>query len=180
MNRLTKADLYRYGRLEGISGFIKGMFDPGFRYTYFLRKTMRYKLFSVRGLFFRILKRLFTYRGYNISNDAQIGEGLYLYHRGTIYIGPLKIGKNCNIGHNVTIGRAWKNGKIVRPTLGDRVWIGTGAVIVGELTIGSNVLIAPNSYVISNVPDNSLVFGNPSRIMLKENPTEFYIDDILP
>jgi len=179
MNRTTKADLYRYGRLEGFTGFIKGWYDPGFRYTYLLRKTMRYKLFSVRGIFFRILKRMLTYRGFNISNLAQIGEGFYLYHRGTVYIGPLKIGNNCNVGHNVTIGRAIKNGEIVRPVIGDRVWIGTGAVIVGGITIGSDVLIAPNSFVNFSVPDNSLVFGNPGKIYKKDNPTHNYINDIL-
>lgn len=179
MNRTTRADLYRFGRLQGVKGFIKGWFDPGFRYTYLLRKTMKYRLKSVRGIIFRILKRLLTYRGYNISSGAQIGEGFYLYHRGTVFIGPLKIGKNCNVGHNVTIGRAWKNGEIVRPRIGDKVWIGTGAVIVGGISIGSNVLIAPNAYINFNVPDNSIVLGNPGRIFKKDNPTKFYIDDIL-
>lgn len=119
MNRVTKADLYRYGRLTGTKGFIKGLFDPGFRYTFLMRKSMSHKLLSVRGLFYRILKRLFTYRGYQVSNDAQIGEGFYLYHRGTVIIGPLKIGKNCTVSHNTTIGRAWKDGKIARPTIGE-------------------------------------------------------------
>lgn len=55
------------------------------------------------------------------------------------------------------------------------VWIGTGSVIVGNVKIGSNVLIAPNSFVNMNVPNNSLVIGNPAKIISKENPTDGYI-----
>jgi serine O-acetyltransferase len=175
MNKTTKADLYRYDGLTGFLGFLRGLTDNGFRYTYFLRKTMRYKLFSVRGIFFRVLKRLLTYRGYHISNEAQIGDGFSLYHRGTVYIGPIKIGKNCTISHNVTIGRSLKGGQIGRPTISDNVWIGTGAVVVGKINIGKDVLIAPNAFVNFDVPDHSIVIGNPGKIIKKENPTRYYI-----
>lgn len=176
MNRITRADLYRYGGLKGIKGFLRGWFIPGFRYTYLLRKTMPYKLNSVSGILFRILKRILTYRGYNISNEARIGEGFYLYHLGIVIIGPVRIGKNCTVGHSVTIGRSYRKGKIGRPTIEDNVWIGSGAVIVGEINIGNNVLIAPNSFVNFDVPDNSLVIGNPGEIKRKENPTKYYIE----
>lgn len=136
---------------------------------------MRYKLFSVRGIFFRVLKRLFTYRGYHISNEAQIGDGFSLYHRGTVYIGPITIGKNCTVSHNVTIGRTLKGGQIGRPTISDNVWIGTGAVVVGKINIGKDVMIAPNSFVNFDVPDHSIVIGNPGKIISKENPTKYYI-----
>ena len=63
--------------------------------------------------------------------------------------------------------------------IGDKVWIGTGAVIVGRIDIISNVLIAPNSFVNFDVPDNSLVIGNPARIIQRENATEGYINSIL-
>lgn len=179
MNKTIKADLYRYGKLTGIWGFMRGFFDPGFRYTYFLRKSMSYRPWSVRGLFFRVLKRLLTYKGYHISNDAQIGEGFYLYHRGTVFIGPVKIGRNCCVSHNVTIGRAYKNGQIGRPTIGDNVWIGPGAVIVGKITIGNNVFIAPNSVVNTDVPDNAMVAGFPARYIIKEDPIKDWVIDII-
>ncbi len=178
MNRVTKTDLYRYDGLKGAKGFIKGWFDPGFRYTYLLRKVMAHKLFSVRGFFFRVIKRLFTYRGYHISNEAKIGEGFSLYHRGTVYIGPVTIGRYCTVSHNVTIGRSLTEGIIGRPTLGDYVWIGQGAVVVGKINIGNNVFIAPNSVVNFDVPDNSMVSGYPARFVRKENPTKYWIDNI--
>lgn len=179
MDRIIRADLYRYDGLEGNMGLIKGLSDSGFRYTYFMRKIMSHKAVSLAGLFFRIMKRLFTYRGYHISNEAVIGPGFSLYHRGTVYIGPIKIGKNCTVSHNVVIGRSLKKGIIGRPTLGDNVWIGTGAVVVGPIDIGNDVLIAPNAFVNFDIPDHSLVIGNPGKIIPKENPTKHYITNTL-
>ncbi|WP_425440669.1 hypothetical protein [Pontibacter mucosus] len=63
--------------------------------------------------------------------------------------------------------------------MGDNVWIGTGSVIVGNVRIGSNVLIAPNAFVNVDVPDNSLVVGNPCKILEKEAPCEGYINSTL-
>jgi len=179
MDRTIKADLYRFEGLKGFTGLIKGLSDSGFRYTFFLRKVMHHKTSSIPGLFYRIMKRLFTYRGYHISNDAQIGPGFHLYHRGTVYIGPITIGKNCTVSHNVVVGRSLKKGIIGRPTLGDNVWIGTGAVVVGPISVGNDVLIAPNAFVNTDVPDHSLVIGNPGKIIPKENPTKHYITHTL-
>lgn len=48
-------------------------------------------------------------------------------------------------------------------------------MIVGKITIGSNTLIAPNSYVNFDVPDNSIVLGNPAKIINNDNATKDYI-----
>ena len=181
MDRIIKADLYRYGGLKGWKGLLKAfLFIPGFRYTYYLRKRTKYKKYSIRGIFFRLLKKRCSFKyGYQIRS-TQIGEGFYLTdHRGYIVIGEAKIGRNCNVAHAVTIGRTYKNGKTVFPTIGDRVWFGTGSVVVGDIRIGTDVLIAPNAYVNFDVPDNSLVIGNPGKIIRKDNPTKNYIRYIL-
>jgi len=179
MDRITKADLYRYDKLSGTKGFIKGWFIPGFRYTYLLRKVSSHKKWTLKGGWYRLIMRVFAYREYQINPEAQIGEGFQLYHRGTVVVGPVNIGKNCSISHNVTIGRSYKGGQIGRPSIGACVWIGTGAVIVGKIEIGNNVLIAPNSFVNFDVPDNSIVIGSPGKIIRKENPTGNYIANIL-
>ncbi len=181
-NNLVKADLFRHGGLTGVKGFIKGWGYPGFRFVFLLRMTAKYSKYSLRGIFFRLLKRRARIKyGYDINSGAQIGEGLYLSsHPGHIIIGPIKIGKNCNINQSVTIGRSFRGGKIGRPTIDDYVWIGTGAVIVGNIHIGKNVLIAPNSFVNIDVPDNSLVIGNPAKVFPKDNPTKYYINNVLP
>lgn len=178
---IIKSDLYRHKALHGTKGLLVGWFLPGFRYTLIFRLITLKKKRTPLWWILRILKRRYRFRyGFEIDLGAKIGEGFYLSdHCGPVVIGPVTIGKNCNIAHNVTIGRSFKNGEIVRPTLGDKVWIGTGSVLVGNIKIGSNVLIAPNSYVNIDVPDNSLVMGNPAKVVHRENPTKFYINRIL-
>ena len=74
-----------------------------------------------------------------------------------IFIPPIKIGKNCSVQTGVVIGYGVRS-------LGDGVVIGAGAKLVNPITIGNNVLIAPNSLVTTNVPDNMTVAGVPARI----------------
>lgn len=62
------------------------------------------------------------------------------------------------------------------PVIGNEVWIGINAAIVGNVTIGDDVLIAPNSYVNCDVPSHSIVFGNPCITKHRENATEGYIN----
>lgn len=181
MNEIVKADLFRHDGFKGTKGFIRGWFRPGFRYTYILRMTMQHGKYSLRGIFFRLLKYRYRHKyHFEISSEASIGEGFFLTpHIGPVVIGPVKIGKNCNISHSVTIGRAYRKGRAGRPTIGDYVWIGAGSVLVGEISIGSNVLIAPNSFVNFDVPGNSLVIGNPGKIISRENATAQYIHNVL-
>lgn len=181
MNDIIKADLYRYGGLTGIKGFFKAWFLPGFRYMFVFRMASLSGRYSLRGILFKLLKRHYRFKyGFEIHNEARIGEGFYLTtHCGPVIIGPVKIGKNCNISHSVTIGRTYTNGEEGRPTLDDYVWIGAGSVLVGKISIGKNVLIAPNSYVNFSVPDNSLVMGNPGKIVSQDYSTASYIKNIL-
>lgn len=61
------------------------------------------------------------------------------------------------------------------PVICDEVWIGANSVIVGKIKIGKNVLIAPNAYVNFDVPENSIVIGNPGVIHHTEEATKGYI-----
>lgn len=85
------------------------------------------------------------------------------------------IGKNCNIHKGVTIGQENRGSRQGTPTIGNDVWIGINASIVGNINIGDNVLIAPNTYVNKDIPSNSIVFGNPCQIKFRANATENYI-----
>ncbi len=180
--RLIKTDLYRHDGLSGFSGFCKGLLKPGFRYSVLLRLMKVHKTSSPLFFLFRVMKRRYRFSfGFEINHDADIGEGFLLSdHCGPVVIGPIKIGKQCSIAHNVTIGRAYEKGEIGRPSLGDRVWVGAGAVLVGKIDIGSDVLIAPNAFVNFDVPDNSLVIGNPGKIIPSMNPSRDYIDFVPP
>lgn len=60
--------------------------------------------------------------------------------------------------------------------MGDCVWIGINSTVVGKVTIGDNVLIAPNTFVNFDVPSNSIVIGNPAKIISDTNAADGYIN----
>jgi serine O-acetyltransferase len=95
--------------------------------------------------------------GVHISSKARIGPGFVVHTVYGIFIPPVKIGKNCSVQTGVVIGYGVR-------CIGDDVVIGAGAKLVNPITIGNNVLIAPNSLVTTNVPDNMTVAGVPARI----------------
>lgn len=86
------------------------------------------------------------------------------------------LGNNINIHRGVLIGQTNRGGRRGAPVIGNEVWIGINAAIVGNITIGDDVLVAPNSYVNCDVPSHSIVFGNPCIIKHRENATEGYIN----
>lgn len=109
-------------------------------------------------------------------------------YRGGIYIGHAynitincraKIGRNCNIHKGVVIGQVNRGPRKGYPTIGDRVWIGINSAIVGNVTIGDDVLIAPNSFVNIDIPSHSVVFGNPCVIKHRDWATEGYVNNIV-
>ena len=110
--------------------------------------------------------------------DTQIGPGLCIGHPYGITINPnIVFGKNCNIHKGATIGQENRGSRKGVPTIGDCVYIGINSTIVGKIHIGNDVLIAPNSYVNCDVPDHSIVLGNPCRIIHRDNATEGYINN---
>lgn len=127
------------------------------------------------------MHRIYMYKyGFQIPVGTKIGKGFYIGHFGTLVInGKAEIGDNCNVAHNVTIGQENRGKRKGFPVIGNKVWIGTGSVIVGKIKIGNNVLIAPNSYVNTDVPSNLIAIGNPLKIVKKDNAIEGYIEHIL-
>lgn len=170
-----KSDLSRYG-YSGTKGFIKAFFIPGFRYTLLIRLIQNGNILNpIYKFFWRFYSRWY---GIQIQYNTMIGEGFYIGHFGNIIInGDTKIGKNCNIAQGVTIGKTNRGVMKGAPKIGNEVWIGANAVIVGNIIIGNNVLIAPNSFVNFNVPDNSIVFGNPAIVKSSLKATENYINN---
>jgi serine O-acetyltransferase len=98
---------------------------------------------------------------------AKIGSGLYLPHLGTIVIGSgTTVGRNCTIAHNVTIGHAGGRTRTGgNPVIGDRVYIGPGAIVIGPITIGNDALIGAGAVVVKSIPPAGVAVGNPARLL---------------
>ena len=110
-----------------------------------------------------------------ISPLTKMG-GIYLGHAYVITINPKAItGNNCNIHKGGTIGQESRGKRKGTPIIGNRVWIGVGAVIIGNINIGDDVMIAPNSFVNIDIPSHSIVFGNPCIIKPRNPATQDYI-----
>ncbi len=176
MNSVFKKDLYRYYGDYG-EPFLKRVFRPlEIKYIRIFRKANSCKFLPLKAFYTLRLLHLSNRCHIQIPARTCIGEGLYIGHTGRVIIHPdAKLGKNINIGTGVTIGMENRGRRKGAPEISDNCWIGTNAVIVGNVKVGSDVLIAPLSYVNFDVPDHSIVIGNPGRIIPKENATEDYI-----
>lgn len=157
---------------------LKKCFSPNLHFIYIFRNCQKHYQKPFLGAFWKLVLRHYQIKyGFQIYPETEIGEGLYLGHWGALVINPkAKIGKNCNIAQGVTIGQSNRGKNAGFPTIGNEVWIGANAVIVGNITISDNVLIALNAYVNTDVPPNSVVMGNPAQIIPNENATENYIN----
>lgn len=90
---------------------------------------------------------------------------------GIVIAAGARIGRNCSISHQVTIGRS-RNGA---PVIGDNVYIGPGAKIFGDIKIGNNVRIGANCPVFFDVPDNATVVLPHPRIIERNEPKDYYV-----
>ncbi len=106
--------------------------------------------------------------GIEINSGAHIGAGLMIPHDGNIVIGPVRVGRNCTISHGVTLGQGLLGDGPAHddtPVLGDRVWVGPGAVIAGPINVGSDAAVGANSVLLRDVPPRGVVLGVPSRLV---------------
>ena len=184
MRLYNKEDLFRYegDRCNSLKTQLRYLlFTPGFQYSYCLRHAQHAKNGITRFWWRFILRRTMFRTGIQIPAGTQIGPGLKIGHFGTIVINPsVRIGRNFNISQGCLIGNAQGKKKGV-PKIGNNVVMSANSVIIGGVTIGNDVLLAPGSFVNFDVPDNSIVIGNPGKIILRDSsPTQKYIVYPLP
>ena len=110
----------------------------------------------------KILRHVGIKYGFDIPPQTKIGGGFSISHYGMVIINPQTvIGENCHITGGVIIGK--KHGK--SPCIGDNVSIGANATIIGGVKIGNNSVIGAGAVVVSDVPDNAVVAGNPAKVI---------------
>lgn len=97
-----------------------------------------------------------------------IGPGFKIAHivGGGVIINCKSIGSGCSVNAGVIIGNNGGQDKIA--TIGNNVSISIGAKVIGNVKIGNNVVVAPNSVVIKDVPDNCVVSGVPAKVIKKD------------
>ena len=110
--------------------------------------------------------------GIEIHPGAQIGPGFFIDHGMGIVIGETAVvGEDCSLYHGVTLGGTkFERGKKRHPTLEDRVVVGAGTKILGNIVIGSDSRIGANAVVVKPVPANSVVVGVPGQVVRRSQP----------
>ena len=172
---LVLSDLYRISDDLGTGALVRHLVrGSAFKYTFWMRTSRFTRSHPLcRHTIYHIARAMlthYTYKfGISIPFETSIGSGFYIGHFGGIVVNENSvIGKNCNISHGVTLGESNRGEKKGCPVLGDNVYIGPGAKIVGHVRIGNDVAIGANCVVTHDVPDHSVVVGIPGRVISQD------------
>ena len=104
--------------------------------------------------------------GIEIHPGAKIGKGFFIDHGNGVVIGETaEIGNNVLLFHQVTLGGISQSSGKRHPTIGNNVTIGTGAKILGAITIDDNTQIGAGTIITKDIPSYSVVVGNPGKII---------------
>ena len=197
MNRLRHSDFYKFNKKEYEKRIAKDeIFNARFRNGGITLSRMEkksiewrtveiYRKFQVNKgnlwgyIYEKKLNRLGEKTGIEFLGNTNIGDCLLIGHWGKIVInGNAKFGNEIMLTHGVTIGRDIRGKHKGYPTFGNRVCVRTNSTIVGNIIIGDDVLIAPNTFVNFDVPSHSIVIGNPAKIIPRYNATEGHLPDM--
>ncbi len=164
-----KADIKRYTQLKKS---IYTLFEQGlwaiavYRFGREVRKARLPVISFLLKIFaFLLFKLTEIFTGISLPASAQIGKGFYVGHFGGIILhSDVQMGENCSIGPGVLIGTRGGGRKGV-PIIGNNVYIGVGAKILGGIKIGNSVKVGANAVVLEDVPDDATVAGVPAKIV---------------
>lgn len=172
--RMIRSDYLAAKRNDpSIAGGARGFFEVVLCTPGFLAVTAYRGLhFMHSALHIPVLPRLLSlfvrwWTGIEIHPAAKIGPGLFIDHGAGVVIGETaEIGENVTLFHGVTLGATGNERDHKRhPTLRDNIFVGSGAKILGPITIGSNSKIGANSVVLRDVPENSTVAGIRAQVV---------------
>jgi serine O-acetyltransferase len=165
----VRADLEHARIINGlppgwVSRWIKTPVDPGvvavlsYRFASWALRVRVPVLRQLLALVAMILNKVIeVVTGVEISSRAEIGPGLVVHTTHGVFIAETRIGRDCVVQHGVAITDGVRS-------VGDNVYFGPGAKVVGRAAIGNNVRVVANSVVMTDVADNLTVVGVPARI----------------
>ena len=165
----VRADLEHARVINGlppgwVSRWVKTPLHPGavavmnYRFGVWARRVRVPVLRQVLILVAMVLHKVVeVVTGVEISSRAEIGPGLVVHTTHGVFIAETRIGRNCVVQHGVAITHGVRS-------VGDNVYFGPGAKVIGRAAIGNNVRVVANSVVMTDVPDDLTVVGVPARI----------------
>lgn len=182
---LLRQDLYRYGGASGARAALKHfVFTPGFKFTCWMRMTGYLKRHPVgkKTLYpvFKLIKLRCQYKfGITISEDSVIGGGFFINRFGGVYFHKdVIIGRNVNVTHGVVLGQVNGGSRKGSPTIHDRVFLGSGAKIVGRVSIGNDAAVGANALVASDVPPMGVVAA-PQATLISHRGSGNYVNHLV-
>jgi serine O-acetyltransferase len=157
-----REDLRAYGGNWGAQGFWAMIVYRFGRWRYTVRLALLRKFFSL--LYHILFKLIQIITGIELPCEVAVGRNFVIDHFGGVIIsGYAKFGDHCRIRDGVVVGLRRLEEKRA-PAIGNNVDIGSGAKLLGPITVGDNVLIGANAVVLCDVPENSIAVGVPAIV----------------
>lgn len=181
LKRWLKADLYRYAGNATLKSFLRHfLFTPGFKYTFWMRTCGYFRVKSWAKLLLLyplskwILLRCRYKYGIVIPEYTVIGPGLFINRFGGIYVnGDAVIGSNVNFTHGIMLGQANRGKYMGSPVVGDRVFLASGAKVIGRVHLGDGAVVGANAVVTKDVPENGVVGGIPAKVLSMQGSADY-------
>jgi serine O-acetyltransferase len=169
---LVYSDLYRTsGKIDRKTLLSNICTGEMFKYIFWMR-TCRFLIGKpwARLVLFRLAHLMYNHYTFKFGIDipfmTEIGPGFYIGHFSGIFIYQYcHIGRNCCISQGVTVGLSPRGKNAGYPVLGDNVYIGPGAKVIGNIRVGNNVAIGANAVVTRDLPDNAVAVGIPAQVI---------------
>jgi serine O-acetyltransferase len=124
------------------------------------RRPLRAPFTLVYRTFFLLLS---WFWGIHLCYSVKLGRRVRLWHHGCMALGAKSIGNDVHIRHSTTFGLVQRDKRDKKPVIEDRVDVGVGACILGDVTVGHDSVIGANTVVVRDVPPHSTLFGVPGR-----------------
>ena len=177
-----RADIARYAASEYRNSLIVLLLKEGiwalaeYRFSHWVHFQVKLPILRQFLVFISIIWHKLTViiTRIELPKYTHIAPGLYIPHGGIIVIHPdARIGKNCTISHEVTIGIGGRGEKKGCPIIGEEVYIAPGAKIFGKIKVGDRVAIGANAVVTKDLPEKAVAVGIPAKVISHEGSQDF-------